>query len=108
MILAGSPGDRGSEQDPAYNPLWVRVRSQTPGEEARATPLALQATKLRRERPNGRSRQPGYTYPGIGRAHRTAMSTGIVLTMWGCRSPGEPTESLQRERVASNFPGSAL
>jgi hypothetical protein len=43
MILAGSPGNWGSEQDPAYSPLWGRVRSQTPGEEAQATPLALQA-----------------------------------------------------------------
>jgi len=60
MILAGSPGDWRSEQDPAYSPLWVRVRSQTPGEEAQATPLALQATKPRRGRPNGRSRQPEY------------------------------------------------
>jgi hypothetical protein len=108
MILAGSPGDWGSEQDPAYNPLWVRVRSQTPGEEARATPLALQATKLRRERPNGRSRQPRYTQSEIGIARRPAMSTGIALTVWGCHSPGEPAEPLQRERVVSNFPGSAL
>jgi hypothetical protein len=54
-------GNRESEQNPAYSPLWVRVRSQTPGEEAQATPLALQATTLWRGRPNGRSRQPRCT-----------------------------------------------
>lgn len=52
------PGDRVLEQNPAYSPLWDRVRSQTSGEEAQATPPLLQAATLWREWPNGRSRQP--------------------------------------------------
>jgi hypothetical protein len=75
------PGNRQSEQDPAYSPLWARTRTQTPGEEAQATPLALQATKLRRGRPNGRPRHPTTPIP---------VPTAAASMLRGCAHSAHP------------------